>query len=123
VPCTTLKSPWLLCRRGFAKTFDEWIAKDSPQSEQAAEAGFGELQYLDEALLKAGAHYTGIAGKSEDFFLGKYAEYPSVTGFAQIHASVYFAQGPGLLGTVLKRFTFQSGSSASILLNAQGPPT
>ncbi|RMM56937.1 hypothetical protein ALQ76_05462 [Pseudomonas syringae pv. atrofaciens] len=26
VPCTTLKSPWLLCRRGFAKTFDEWIA-------------------------------------------------------------------------------------------------
>ncbi|WP_426141467.1 hypothetical protein [Pseudomonas sp. DWP3-1-2] len=91
VPCTTLKSPWLLCRRGFAKTFDEWIVKDSPLSEQAAEAGFGELQYLDEAPLKAGAHYTGIARKSEDFFHDKRAECPSAIGFAQIHATVYFA--------------------------------
>ncbi|RMO11869.1 Chemotaxis protein MotB [Pseudomonas cichorii] len=41
VPCTTLRSPWLLCRRGFAKTFDEWIVKNSPQSGQATEAGSG----------------------------------------------------------------------------------
>jgi hypothetical protein len=50
------------------KRFDEWIAKDSPLSGQAAEAGFGELQYLDEGPVKAGAYYTGIAQKSEEFF-------------------------------------------------------
>ncbi|WP_249584766.1 hypothetical protein [Pseudomonas viridiflava] len=68
VPCTTLRSPWLLCRRGFAKTFDEWIVNDSSQCERATEAGFGELLYHDEGLVKAGAHYTGIAHESESFF-------------------------------------------------------
>jgi hypothetical protein len=53
------------------KRIDEWIAKDSPLSEQAAEAGFGELQYLDEGPVKAGAYYTGIARKSEEFFRAK----------------------------------------------------
>ncbi|KPB84754.1 Uncharacterized protein AC505_1946 [Pseudomonas syringae pv. maculicola] len=68
VPCTTLRSPWLLCRRGFAKTFDEWIVQASPLGEQATEAGFGELQYLDEGRVKAGAHYTGNTHLGESFF-------------------------------------------------------
>ncbi|RMP31430.1 hypothetical protein ALQ25_05615 [Pseudomonas coronafaciens pv. atropurpurea] len=73
VPCTTLRSPWLLCRRGFAKTFDEWIVQASPLCEQATEAGFGELQYLDEGRVKAGAHYTGNTHLGESFFMKHYA--------------------------------------------------
>src|SRR5471032_2971349 len=65
----TQESPWLLCRRGFAKTLDEWIVKDSPQSERAAEAGFGELQYQDEGPVKGRrALYRNCAKKRGFFF-------------------------------------------------------
>ncbi|MCK9800222.1 hypothetical protein M1B34_21620 [Pseudomonas sp. MAFF 302030] len=71
---------------------NEWIVKDSPRSGQAAEADFGELQYLNVARLKAGAHYTGITQKREFFLSEKSAERLCGTGFAQRPAKVYFAK-------------------------------
>ena len=74
------------------KRLNEWNVKDSPQSEQAAEAGFGKLQYLNVARLKAGAHYTGITEKREIFLQEKAAVRLSVTGFADNPPSVYFSK-------------------------------
>jgi hypothetical protein len=71
---------------------DEWIVKDSPQSEQAAEAGFGELQYLNEGPVKGRrALYRNYARKG-GFFNKIMAVRPSVAAFAQICRSVYFAK-------------------------------
>jgi hypothetical protein len=87
------------------KRLKEMNVKDSPRSGQAAEADFGELHHLNEARLKAGAHYTGITQKREFFLSEKPAEYLVVTGFADNPAKVYFAQAHACRGMTLKRFT------------------
>ncbi|KPY40208.1 Chemotaxis protein MotB [Pseudomonas syringae pv. primulae] len=105
VPCTTLRSPWLLCRRGFAKTFDEWIVNDSSQCERATEAGFGELLYHDEGLVKAGAHYTGIAHESESFFCETLPARHEESGVSNPELPARHRTAPRLRGRQLKRFT------------------
>ncbi|RMV19309.1 hypothetical protein ALP17_05437 [Pseudomonas savastanoi] len=109
VPCTTLRSPWLLCRRGFAKTFDEWIVQASPLCEQATEAGFGVLQYLDEGPVKAGAHYTGNMHLSESFFAKHCAilEQPKPLGPGRGLADK--GAGPRLRALPLKRLICSCG--------------
>jgi hypothetical protein len=42
-------------------------SRKSSLCERAAEAGFGELRYLNAARLKAGAHYTGNRPKREHY--------------------------------------------------------
>ncbi|MGC5701096.1 hypothetical protein J4P02_12920 [Pseudomonas sp. NFXW11] len=76
------------------KRLKEMNVKDSPRSGQAAEADFGEMRYLNEARLKAGAHYTGITQKVELFLSEKSTELPIVMGFAQTRTTNYFAQIP-----------------------------
>jgi hypothetical protein len=49
------------------KRIDEWIVKDSPQANEGPKMA-PDANTVARALLKAGAHYTGIAGKSEGFF-------------------------------------------------------
>ncbi|MGE7960333.1 hypothetical protein ACQKQA_27990 [Pseudomonas sp. NPDC089530] len=84
--------------------------KDSPRSGQAAEADFGELHHLNEARLKAGAHYTGITKKGEFFLSEKPAERLVVTGFADHPTTVYFALARARRGMTLKRFTSPIGT-------------
>ncbi|KPB14846.1 Uncharacterized protein AC518_1721 [Pseudomonas syringae pv. syringae] len=103
VPCTTLRSPWLLCRRGFAKTFDEWIVQASPLCEQATEAGFGELQYLDEGRVKAGAHYTGNTHLSESFFTKRCAIFERQQPLSPGRRPPDQGAGPRLRALPLKR--------------------
>ncbi|RMR94170.1 hypothetical protein ALP75_205313 [Pseudomonas syringae pv. actinidiae] len=123
VPCTTLRSPWLLCRRGFAKTFDEWIVQASPLGEQATEAGFGELQYLDEGRVKAGAHYTGNTHLGESFFTKHCAilEQRQATDLAAMSASQRSA--PRLRALALKRLICFCGQPVSPLRGVANCPT
>ncbi|WP_217997007.1 hypothetical protein, partial [Pseudomonas syringae group genomosp. 3] len=101
--CTTLRSPWLLCRRGFAKTFDEWIVQASPLGEQATEAGFGELQYLDEGRVKAGAHYTGNTHLGESFFTKHCAILEQRQAMNPVATSADQGADPRLRALALKR--------------------
>jgi hypothetical protein len=55
-------------------------SRESPQCGRAAEADFGELRYLNAALLKAGAHYTGICPKRELFLSPQSSCHRCVTG-------------------------------------------
>lgn len=87
------------------KRLKEMNVKDSPRSGQAAEADFGELRHLNEALLKAGAHYTGITKKWEFFLSEKSAERPISMGFAQAWTAGYFALARAYRALQLKRFT------------------
>ena len=87
------------------KRLKEMNVKDSPRSGQAAEADFGEMRYLNEALLKAGAHYTGITQKREFFLSEKSAKPPTTTGFAPFRKAGHRARTQAYSGPWLKRFT------------------
>jgi len=52
------------------KRIDEWIDKDSSQANEHPKMA-SETNTVARALLKAGAHYTGIAQKCEGFFQKK----------------------------------------------------
>ncbi|WP_167378055.1 hypothetical protein [Pseudomonas floridensis] len=90
---------------GICENVYEWIANDSSQCERATEAGFGELQYHDEGLVKAGAHYTGIARESESFFCETLPAGHRKPGISNDRRAACARAAPRLRGRELKRFT------------------
>src|SRR3546814_6754934 len=87
-------------------------SRKHPLCGHAAEAGFGQLRYLDAARLKAGAHYTGIRQKREIFYcqnpvMGLAVAAPGVHG-----PTVCFAPARRCGGGVLTPFLITCWSPA-----------